>query len=163
MNGETLFDHANVDTRTVDEAARWVRDNRDEGVTCPCCDQLAKVYRRPINSGMAVSLITMYRTARQEWQHIPTTIGGKSREEGKLRYWSLVEEQRTVKRDDGGRAGFWRVTDLGAAFVLGRVTVPKYARIYNKVCLALEGEQVTIQDALGTKFNYMELMHGVAA
>ena len=46
------------------------------GGTCPCCDQLAKVYRRPINSGMAVSLITMYRTARQEWQHIPTTING---------------------------------------------------------------------------------------
>lgn len=141
----------------------WLRQRVDEGATCPVCQQHAKVYRRKINSGMARSLIAMYHAGGREnldWVHVPTQIGARSREEGKLAYWDLVEEER-VKRPDGGRAGYWRVTLLGELFVLGKIGVPKYARVYNGRALSLDPtERVTIKDALGDKFDYAELMAG---
>jgi hypothetical protein len=139
----------------------WLRVKRDEGVICPACDQHVKVYRRKINSGMARSLMLMYRIAGRDWLHVPTQIGAKSREEGKLAYWGLVEEEK-VLRPDGGRTGYWRVTRLGELFVLNKCTVPKYARIFKGELVSLDSdEQVSIVDALGTKFNYAEMMAGV--
>lgn len=142
---------------TLAQVRAWLKVRSREGTTCPACDQHVKVYRRKLNSGMAVSLISMYRAAKLEYQHIPTTIGGRSREEGKLAYWGLVDEE-AVKRPDGGRAGYWRVTEPGERFVLGKIAVPKYALVYNGERLRLDGEPVSIQDVLGEKFNYAELM-----
>lgn len=135
----------------------WLKLKINEGITCPCCGQFAKVYRRKINSGMARSLIAMYRAGKTDYLHLPTTIGARSREEGKLRYWGLVEEQTTA-RPDGGHAGYWRVTHAGELFVLGRAVVQEYAEIYDGDLLRLSGDLVDIRQALGKKFDYRELM-----
>lgn len=150
-----------VDT-TLLEARAWLLRQLDNGARCPCCSQLAKIYRRKINSGMARSLIAMYRADPDlGWMHVPTVIGRQSAEEGKLAYWGLVEET-TEPRADGGRAGWWRLTESGQAFVLGRSRVPKYARIYDGACLGFDATgTVTIRDALGTGFHYDDLMQGV--
>lgn len=138
----------------------WLLGKADEGTNCPLCHQHVQVYRRKINSGMARSLILMYRAGGLDFIHLPTTIGARSREEGKLAYWGLVEEEK-AKRPDGGRAGYWRVTELGALFLTDQLTVPKYARVYNGRALSLDlSEKVSIRDALGTKFDYAELMAG---
>lgn len=139
----------------------WLRMKRDDGVACPACDQHVQVYRRKINAGMARSLMMMYRVGARDWVHVPSEIGARSREEGKLAYWGLVEEEKAL-RPDGGRTGYWRVTRLGELFVLNRCTVPKYARVFNGELVSLDpSEQVSIVDALGTKFNYSEMMAGV--
>lgn len=133
------------------------------GGICPTCTQHAQVYRRKINAGMAVSLLRMFAhdPVNLGWLHVPTVVGGRSREEGKLAYWGLVEEE-LVRREDGGRAGFWRVTELGRLFAQGRTTLPKYARIYNGRCLGLDTtSHAGIRDALGTQFSYDELMAGL--
>ena len=138
----------------------WLRARVDKGETCPCCGQFAKVYRRKINSGMARSLIRMYLAGESEklnYIHVPTAVGSRSREEGKLRYWGLVEEE-LEKRPDGGRSGYWRVTPSGELFVKGLMTVYSHARIYDGRCLGLTGTQVNIMDALGDRFDYDELM-----
>ena len=127
------------------------------GARCPCCGQFAKVYHRSLNCGMVVSLIRMYRRFGLEWQHIPTTIPARSREEGKLACWGLIEDSDET-REDGGRAGYWRVTQKGKAFILGELKVPKYINVYDGVCLGLDGEMVSIKDCLGTKFDLQELM-----
>lgn len=143
---------------TLGEARQWLRDRSNEGARCPCCTQFAKVYRRKINSGMARSLIEMYRIAGTGWVHVPTQIGARSREEGKLAYWSLVMES-AEPRDDGGRAGWWSVTPLGREFVLGQRRQPKYALVFDGRCLTHDwSETVSIHDALGDKFDYDELM-----
>lgn len=143
------------------DAQVWLRNRVDKGERCPCCTQFAKVYRRKINSGMARSLIRMYHISPGDWIHLPTEIGARSREEGKLAYWGLVEEENTL-RPDGGRAGYWRITPLGHAFVLGNIALPKYARIYDGRCLGLDtSEKATIKDALGTAFDYDDLMQGI--
>lgn len=150
---------------TIAEAQSWLASRITSGARCPCCGQYSKVYRRQINSGMARSLIAMYLHGPQgQWVHLPTQVGARSREEGKLRYWGLVEEQVSVQRDDGGRAGYWRITDAGRAWVTGQSTLPKFASVYNNTVLKLYGDEVTISDALGKRFSYDELMRpGVAA
>ena len=145
--------------KTLAEAQKWLADRVMTGARCPCCNGYAKVYRRQINSGMARSLIAMYLHGPQgQWVHLPTQVGARSREEGKLRYWGLVEEQVDVQRADGGRAGYWRITDAGRAWVTGQSTVPKFAAVYNNAVLRRYGDEITITDALGSKFNYSDLM-----
>lgn len=136
---------------TLAQAREAVQDARAAGVACPCCDQTVKEYRRSINTGMARSLIDIYQVAAQpghsEWVHVPTEIGARSREEGKLAYWGLLEEQIT-RRDDGPRRrGFWRITDTGKAFVEGRITLPKYTYVYNRSVTGFSAKQrVSISD-----------------
>jgi len=134
---------------------------RDKGAICPCCGQFAKVYDRQINTGMARSLWRMFHHSGREWQHIPTTIGARSREEGKLAYWGLVEES-AEPRGDGGRAGWWRVTQRGVYFLQGKIRLPKYARVYNAECLELDDSRGTVsfKDCLGAGFDLEELMQG---
>ena len=147
------------DDETLGAAREWLRHRVDEGATCPCCTQFAKVYRRKINAGMAHALIHMYRHAQTEWFYLPDiTSRWQGRDEAGLRYWALIEELQE-KREDGGRAGWWRITPLGHRFVLREVRVPKYARVYDGRCLSLTGEPVSITDALGDKFDYDELMN----
>lgn len=141
------------------DARDWTRERIKKGVTCPCCNKLAKIYKRPMNSGQARSLISMYRLNGRGWVHLPTQVDSRSREEGKLAFWGLVEDSGE-KRDDGGRSGWWRLTAKGELFVLGETTVPKYIRTYGNRLLGLTGEPFTIQDALTTRFNYEKLMRG---
>lgn len=142
---------------TLGEARDWLRDRVEQGEHCPCCTQFAKVYKRPLNSGMARSLIKMYQVGGLNFIRIPTSIPARSREEGKLRYWGLVLEELT-ERPDGGRAGWWRVTPDGERFIYQTLTVQKYAHIYDGRLMKLSGPRITIQDALGTKFDLRELM-----
>lgn len=145
---------------TIAQAKAWLRTRLTEGAECPVCTQHVRVYKRKLNSGMARSLIAMYRVAGTDWVHVPTQIGARSREEGKLAYWGLVEEERE-RRPDGGRAGYWRVTAAGERFLKDWVKVPKYAYVFDGRVLGMEtNELVTIRDALGDKFDFEELMYG---
>lgn len=145
---------------TLTDARTWLLSRIVNGARCPCCSQFAKAYRRQINSGMARSLIAIYLHAPDgAWVHIPTKLDARSREEGKLRYWNLVEEQRDVIRDDGGRAGYWRITPRGRQWVTGQITLPKYVTVYNNTVIATYGDEINVQTALGNKFNYAELMN----
>lgn len=154
------------------EAKEWLRAQLREGAPCPCCTQLAKVYRRKLNAGMARVLIRMFKKAGLDWTYLPHVdlqpgerrrAVGHSGEMCMTRYWGLIEGMPDdVRREDGSsRVGWWRLTPRGADFVRGGLTVPKYALVYDGRCLGLEGDQVGIRDALGSKFNYAELMAGV--
>ena len=125
---------------------------------------MAKVYRRRLNAGMARSLILMYRAAGTDWQHIPTTTVGGSREEGKLRYWGLVEDGGHTP-PGGPRPGVWRVTEAGESFVLGHLKVPAHALVYDSKLLELDASrgEITIRDALADHFSYILLMGDPAA
>lgn len=145
-------------TDTIAAGKAWLRARLVEGARCPLCTQHVKMYKRKINSGMARSLIHIYRINGKGWVHV-RAIGARSREEGKLAYWGLLEEQTGVGLH-GGRAGYWRVTDKGEQFLLHNLTVPMYARVFDGKVYGFEGGAVNIKDALGTKFNYEELMKG---
>jgi hypothetical protein len=147
-------------TQPLNEIRDFLIDNVEEGVHCPACTQMAKVYRnRKVSGTMAKTLITLWRHAGMDYAHGPS-LPGDTHEISQLAWWGLVEEER-VLREDGGRAGWWRLTEHGRAFVLARATIPKYARVYDSRFLNLRGKPVTIRDALGSKFDYRELMEGL--
>jgi hypothetical protein len=150
------------DDMTLGEAREILRELLDAGHKCPCCTQMAKIYRRKITGRQAAALISLFRAAGRDYGHFPTVAPDhyEAAQAALLRYWGLTEELQE-KREDGGRAGWWRVTERGEAWIRGQTTVPKYARTYDSRCLGLTGESVTVVDALGTKFNYNELMAGI--
>lgn len=146
---------------TLQQVQNWLRQHADTGVDCPACTQRVQVYRRKVTSGMARALIDIYRAGALDWIHVPSILTGQRADEGKLAYWGLIEEEK-IKRPDGGRAGYWRVTPRGELFLRGQLSIPKYARVYNGRVLGFDStEMVTIKDALGTKFDYTELMAGL--
>lgn len=145
-------------------AADIVKAGLDEGTTCPCCDQFAKRYRRPLNSGAARWLISLVLLCEgHAWAHTSDVIKGLTGvlsgtdATTLLPHWDLIEAK---PNDDSKKrtSGFWRPTDKGVDFVLGRITVQKTVVRYNNVREGFEGDEITIQDALGDKFNYSELM-----
>ena len=148
-----------------------------KGIHCPLCAQLAKIYPRQLNRGMAVGAIKLWRWHRhhgtEKFAHLPTVVGRRSAEEAKLRYWGLIEEEM-VLRPDGGRAGYWRLTEAGREWVLGHSSYPPYVMVYDTEPLGppqftddttgkTRDRPVTIRDALGRKFDYDELMRGEPA
>ncbi len=146
---------------TLADARAWLELMKyDEGVHCPCCGQWSKVYWRTVTSSMARALILFWREGgTSEWVHGPTIVGRARADEGKLRYWGLVEES-FGRREDGGRSGFWRVTERGEAFVKNQLRIPRYALVYDGELLGFDDQDDTIgiRDALSYRFSYSELM-----
>lgn len=148
------------DGMTVAEARDVLRTLVDDGHRCPLCTQMAKVYRRRINSTMARTLIRIYHAGGTQHFVHTASLPGDTHEASQLSWWGLIEEERVV-RDDGGKAGRWRVTNDGALFVCRQSMLPEYAVIYDSRVLGTEGKLVSIATALGKKFKYDELMAGV--
>jgi hypothetical protein len=135
------------------------------GGDCPCCQQRVQVYKRTLASSSAYGLITMYRHHGREFGHAPSTadlarLGG---ELARLGMRGLLEEKPEL-RDDGGRAGWWRVSELGESFVLGRCRVPKHIYVYAGQQIDYPNgsiETTSIEEACGKRFNYREMMSGL--
>ncbi len=137
------------------------------GVRCPCCGQHVKCQPRLLNSIMARILIALYRAdnGTGNYSHLQTVADYAANHHGgdgaKLRYWRLIETDSRA-RGDGGKAGFWKITPEGRAFVRGLSTVPKYAVVFDGACLELDGPPIGIRDALGSDFDYDDLMSTTA-
>ncbi len=154
---------------TLAETREFLAENRDDGVTCPACDQFVKVYRRKLTSVTARILIAMHHTPgdAEGYMHLPTmrlhVPGAGGGDSIKAAYWQLIEPMPNVERDDGSnRTGWWRLTPRGEAFVRDTLRIPTYALIYDGACLGHdESTTVGIRDVLGTRFHYDDLMAGV--
>jgi hypothetical protein len=114
---------------------------------------------------MARGLILMHRASpdTDAWLYLPDVLRDKSfADTVKCAHWELIEEDDGERDDGSTRSGWWRVTPLGRLFILGEIKVPKYARIYDGRLLGFIGDPVSIQDALGARFDYGALMRGEA-
>jgi len=139
----------------------YVSAKKSNHADCPLCEQLVKVYRRKVTSSMARMLIKMYRFDGKNFIYLPDLRSGNdSRDDAMMQYWGLIEEEK-IRRPDGGRAGYWKVTDAGEEWLKGSTTIPCYALVYNGKCLGFEGKDATIKDALGKNFNLEDLMNGI--
>jgi hypothetical protein len=159
---------------TLVEAKKWLRARFGKGATCPCCNQFVKLYRRPFNKSMAyvLLLIACYFQGDpvEEWLHVPSYISEMVSDHprraaavrgdwAKLKFWGLIEEKPEIRADGSPRVGYWKLTSLGRQFVKRQVKVPSHVYIYNGEPLQRAvDELITIDDALGTEFNYDEIM-----
>lgn len=156
-----MTDDIPADDRSLGDARAWLRGRVDDGQSCPCCGQMAKVYRRKLTASIGRVLILMWHNNRDDWVYLPG-IRSKGQDEAIARFWFLIERDPAAVREDGSkRTGWWRLTTLGVAFIHNEVKMPMYARIYDNRLLGLDAVQsVSIIDVLGTKFDYTELMEG---
>ena len=77
----------------------------------------------------------------------------------KLALWNLIEKRPKDTSDTVRRtSGFWKLTDMGIAFVEKRITVPRIMFVYNDCILGESDDKVDITYCLKKKFNYTELM-----
>lgn len=145
---------------SLKDASKFVEENKIGGVICPCCGRKNKLYPRQINATMAEWLVALVRknAKTKDWVSIDDLPQQRGGEYGHLRYWGLVALR---DNDDKSKrtSGMWMPTQRGIEFVNKPSTsLPKYAYVYNGVVEAWSDEKKTIIDALGTKFNYQELM-----
>jgi hypothetical protein len=147
-----------------DQANReWLLARVLTGVMCTNCGGFAKVYPRQLNSSMAWGLVVFYNVHGTDWGHVPSTrdpwtgddlskLGG---EWARLRHWGLIEELQE-RREDGGRAGWWRITARGVEYVRNMLALPKYVILYQGGVLGHVGREITIRQT--ARFNYDEMM-----
>ncbi len=156
-----------VRTMTVVEAREELETHLGEGATCVVCGQFAKVYRRALRGALAVSLIRMYQFFKRnpgvEWLedtpgYLRSVGANATNDAALLRHWNLIEARPGVRDDSSTRTGVFRLTPEGKGFVIGVLKVKRFALIYNQTFLGLDGELISIHEALGTHFNYRELM-----
>lgn len=159
---------------SLEEARTWLRNRIDKGAKCPCCTQLAKIYRRKLSSSMAYVLMIMVREYRLNggaWMHVPSMLNRKGLKPhvaasvrgdwAKLVYWGLIEEEPKPDDDTTRRtSGSWRPTGAGIAFCNNAQTVPRYAYVFDGRALRMSEELTDIKQALGDRFDYEELMLG---
>lgn len=146
-----------------------------KGVSCPCCGQFVKVYKRRLNTALAHALLLISkrqpRSEEEVWFHVPTFLSSQTSTStirggdwAKLVYWGLIESMPADRKDGSNRSGYYRITTKGIQFAADKITLPKYAYVYNQTLLGFSDgdtypkESTTIKEALGAKFNYAELM-----
>lgn len=136
----------------------------DAGYTCPHCGQYCKRYYRHFNSNMAIALIVLYRNLDKGFVHLENLMkeAGYKRcgDASYLRHYRLIEKKEGKREDGSPRNGMYKITGAGIMFVEGKTKVKKKYIIYNNKHEGFEGDEITIQDALGTKFDYRQLMDG---
>lgn len=146
----------------VKEVREYLIERAEEGVRCPCCNRLVKVYRRKLHSEMALFLCLLVKRWRQVPRYFSTSelVPGtnKSTTDGAyLVHWGLVERE-PAKNTAGGRAGMYRPTPKGVEFAEGRLTVPSHIHTLCGDLIGFSEEQVSIEHCLGSRFDYDELM-----
>jgi len=150
--------------QTIEDAQQYIWQHRRRGVACPCCDRVCKVYKRTVTGGMArwlIELVKLWRKTGGRWVDItqkPMTDYHRSGDYGKLVYWGLCEPKPNTDRRKTRRSGLWRPTELGVAFVSDQKPIARYCHVYLNKPIAFSGPDVTIQQALGTKFSYADVM-----
>lgn len=161
------YEPPTVRTLTVAEAREKLQAELGEGARCPVCDQYAKIYKRALRGGLAVSLIRMFQFFKKnpgvEWLndtpgYLRSVGANATNDVALLRHWGLIEQRPGERNDGSTRTGVFRLTHHGRAFVLGALKVARFAVLYNGKLVDLEGDLVGVQEALGVDFNYAELM-----
>lgn len=144
---------------SIADGRDWLREQLREGAHCPLCGQLAKVYKRTLTSSTGRSLLEIYRVAHGDWVHVPSLVHSTGHEEAKARHWGLLQSRGDYREDGAKWSGYWRLTPLGVRFVRRQVKVPRFALLYDGRLLGLEGEPIGIDDVLGTRFRFDDLMN----
>ena len=157
------MENTDIATRLLKDAREdWQRAIEGDGGYCPCCARWGKIYRRPLNASMARALIWLVNTPHRGdgWVHVPSAAPVwllRAQQWSSLHLWDLVMGQRP-EHTKLASSGLWQPTDLGRAFAADRARVKRYVYVYNNKVLECEGDEISIQEALGDKYNYAEIM-----
>lgn len=140
---------------SLNSARQAVKAGREQGVVCPCCDQLVKVYRRKLNLQMARAALWMSRTPTGHFADMtkapPSII--RNREYSRLALWMLAESE-PGRNHAGSKRGRWKLTHEGRLFVDRITKVPEAVYVLNGEVIDVSCGTVGIADVKG--FHFME-------
>ena len=160
----TVYEFKNVVLEEVKKDMHLERENSD-GVKCPLCDRLSKIYKRSISKNMCDFLISLIKgtqdpaICRNGWIHHKNTTYD-SRDYPWVAQWGLAETQFDEEKKKR-TSGMWRPTELGIKFAKGEIKVPKYIFTYNGKVTKVSDEMVSFTQAYqNNKFNYDKFMKG---
>lgn len=141
---------------------QWKATIEGDGGHCPCCDRWGKIYKRGLNASMARALMWLVNQENRGdgWVHVPSSAPPwmlRTQQLPTLQLWGLVEGFNAADSKLQS-SGLWKPTQRGIAFANNRATVQKYVYVYNNAVLEVDGDQIFIGDALGSKYNYEEIM-----
>lgn len=153
---------------TLAEARTWVMENVDgPGAVCPCCGQLARMYRRRLSGSISAAACLIYREMFEHpenaWVHAPTLFrhtktavkGGGDYAKGV--YWGILEE----REDQPGQSlGWYRLTEVGTQYVLQQLALPEYLLVYQGKVQGAEGRHITVLESLANEYDYEQLLLG---
>jgi len=120
---------------------------------CPCCGQVAKVYRRSITGAMVFQLKVLYRhgpLVSREWNRLNVEGGLGQAGVGdmtKLAYWGLIAKDRESSK--------WHVTRKGYNFLFWDLEIPRYAYVYDGAVQSHSDE--TMKASHARDFEYYDL------
>ena len=144
---------------TIEEAKKFLNDNFEEGTNCPCCHQNVKLYKVKLTGGMASVLIKFYKARKRDWVHPIKELKTVNGDYAKLRHWWLLEKNQIHNYPSLKDSGLCRITTYGISVIVGDCLFPEKIKLYNNKFYGYSGEQITIRQALGNKFDYEELMN----
>lgn len=149
------------------EARKVLLANLDGGLVCPCCGQYARRYRRKLNSGMARTLIYIYKEFLRNgrvagWLQVKDFLRENkyrnTHDWTLLKYWGLLALSDEESVPEQKHTGMYRITKKGILFVEGKVQVQTYLVMYNNAVEEFSGALIGIQQSLQAPFDYSELM-----
>lgn len=156
--------------KTLKSAKQELMENIWKGTICPCCGQTAKVYRRKLRDGMAWVMIKMLEYHGTNFVHVDNFLveikapSNYRSDFPKLRFWGLLEHDDSIRKDGSNRNGFWKLTSAGVDFINNETLVWDALFVYNNMVVEYDDPKrkyIDIVEALGTSFNYEELMRGI--
>lgn len=139
-----------------------MEDKRDKGFICNCCGLFVKRYRRSLNCNMALALIVLYRSNMRGFVHLENLMQNKGYnrcgDASYLIHWRFLERCNGERSDGSSRNGKYKITSSGLMFVEGKIKAKESVLIFNNRMEGFVGDEITIEQALGKKFNYSQLM-----
>lgn len=141
----------------------WMQGKiRNEGqCTCPLCGHLHKKWNRRLHSGMALAMLRIAQYFRYNPNakscHIEgflkrTNLSAGARgDAAKLRFWGLIEK--------ADKKGHYKITEDGKKFALRQFKVKSHCWVFHNKPYGLNGEFISISDAMKNKYDYEKLWH----
>ncbi len=151
--------------RSLRQAREDLMANIDKGVVCPCCGQLAKVYKRKLNKKMAEWLVWLVGKYLHSTGHIPSNwIDVKeSRVRGgdyaKLALWGLAKRKPVEEGAKSRTSGLWKPTPIGIDFAIGRRRAPSHLFVFNNSVVGESETTISIKEAMGEGFDYQDVYY----
>lgn len=140
-----------------------------DGILCPVCGKLSKIYERPMLPAAARFLIELVKLDQRyqgnKWIKYDE-CGYSARDYSHVEYFQLAQREPSDNRmgfteSNKGASGRWKPTSAGKLFVFGRNKVPRSLILYNSKVLGFSKTTISIQEAIGKGYNYGDLMKGV--